>query len=332
MRRAVFGTSDGGLVVGDGPFESRSDPPEAGVAFYRNDFALSERWPWFVPARTRTVGPGEALSADEPAIPVVRWSEPPVDPFAAVFADVTQAIGRGVIEKSVPVVTARGEVTRGAAEGLLGRLGGARPPLRAYGWIAGDEGVAGLSPEVLFRLEGRNISTMALAGTARQEERDAFAVDQKEIREHEFVAETLLDKLSGLGRINREARRILDLGPIVHFHSGFEVVLTRGESVEGLIRVLHPTPALGPLPRTEANLAQLLGWRETLGCPPWFGAPFGLWRDGVFEGLVAIRMISWRGSKVLIPSGCGIIGESRLVNEWRELRLKREAVRDGFGV
>jgi len=245
MRRAVFGTSDGGLVVGDGPFESRSDPPEAGVAFYRNDFALSERWPWFVPARTRTVGPGEALSADEPAIPVVR---------------------------------------------------------------------------------------MALAGTARQEERDAFAVDQKEIREHEFVAETLLDKLSGLGRINREARRILDLGPIVHFHSGFEVVLTRGESVEGLIRVLHPTPALGPLPRTEANLAQLLGWRETLGCPPWFGAPFGLWRDGVFEGLVAIRMISWRGSKVLIPSGCGIIGESRLVNEWRELRLKREAVRDGFGV
>ena len=56
-----------------------------------------------------------------------------------------------------------------------------------------------------------------------------------------------------------------------------------------------------------------------------------VWRNGEFEALVAIRMAAWKGEDVLIPSGCGVIEESRLVNEWRELRLKREAVRASFG-
>ncbi|MDB4332425.1 chorismate-binding protein, partial [Akkermansiaceae bacterium] len=54
--------------------------------------------------------------------------------------------------------------------------------------------------------------------------------------------------------------------------------------------------------------------------------PFGLLRDGEFEALVAIRMIGWQGDEFVLPSGCGVIQESRLVNEWRELALKRAAV------
>ena len=52
----------------------------------------------------------------------------------------------------------------------------------------------------------------------------------------------------------------------------------------------------------------------------------------MFEVLVGIRMIRWQGPQVEVPSGCGVIEESRLVNEWRELRLKRESVRSVFGV
>ena len=47
---------------------------------------------------------------------------------------------------------------------------------------------------------------------------------------------------------------------------------------------------------------------------------------------MAIRMVHWLGKKVSVPSGCGVIEESRLVSEWRELRLKRESVRSMFGV
>jgi menaquinone-specific isochorismate synthase len=94
-----------------------------------------------------------------------------------------------------------------------------------------------------------------------------------------------------------------------------------------LLRRLHPTPALGPLPRTEATMRRLLEWRARLGCPPAFGAPFGLWDHGRFDAVVAIRGVWWDANDLRIPAGCGIIEASRLVNEWRELRLKREAVK-----
>ena len=203
----------------------------------------------------------------------------------------------------MPVVTARGRFGGGGDPlGLLGALAGVGPPLRPYAWVGEGAGCAGLSPELLVHLEGRTLRTMALAGTARRQERDAFAVDEKEIREHEFVAQNLLAKLSDLGATRRHPREIMDLGPLVHFHSGFEVHLESGLSLERLVRTLHPTPALGPLPRTAETLGQLIGWREALGCPPWFGAPFGLLADGAFEALVAIRMVTWNRGEVMVPS------------------------------
>jgi isochorismate synthase EntC len=42
--------------------------------------------------------------------------------------------------------------------------------------------------------------------------------------------------------------------------------------------------------------------------------------------VVAIRGICWQGDTISLPSGCGIVGGSAFDHEWRELRLKREAV------
>ena len=42
-------------------------------------------------------------------------------------------------------------------------------------------------------------------------------------------------------------------------------------------------------------------------------------------------MTLWKDQHVQIPAGCGVIEPSRLVSEWRELRLKREAVKRVFG-
>ena len=171
---------------------------------------------------------------------------------------------------------------------------------------------------------------MALAGTARSEDREVFAVDEKEIREHEYVAQTLVSKLLDLGRMERRFREILDLGSIVHFLTLINLELQLELTPEALIRRLHPTPALGPLPRTAETLSLLLDWRQRLACPREFGAPFGLWDQGSFHAVVAIRGIWWQHENLTLPAGCGIIEASRLVNEWRELRLKREAVKKFF--
>ena len=118
MNAAVFGSPDGGLVVGRGPFESHPAPPKKGVAFYRNDFALSCSQPWFVPSRVESLPPGDSPDFLMEEFPEIVWEDPEVDSFAEVFAEVSQAIRSGSIEKSVPVATANGKLRRGSCKGL----------------------------------------------------------------------------------------------------------------------------------------------------------------------------------------------------------------------
>lgn len=329
MDWACFATADGRIVLGHGPFEALAECPKEGIAFYRNDFALKVAQPWLRPSRVETVTSLQGLFADHSNSPVT-WQDPEAGLFAGVFREVMDRIRSGGLEKSVPVVTETGTWAGPPADwqNLPDRLA---QNMRLFGWGEDDKGLLSATPEQLFHLDNGLLSTMALAGTARSEERELFGVDEKEIREHEFVAQTLMAKLADFGMLRRKDRQILDLGELIHFHTPIEVELYRHESPETLVRRLHPTPALGPLPRTSETLDTLYQWRHRLGCPEWFGAPFGLFQDGTFEALVGIRMTLWQGQEVQIPAGCGVIEPSRLVNEWRELRLKREAVKRVFG-
>ena len=94
-----------------------------------------------------------------------------------------------------------------------------------------------------------------------------------------------------------------------------------------LVPLLHPTPAVGCLPRDAESMEKLREYRQQLKVPGFFGAPFGfIENDGTTHVIVAIRGICWEGDKISLPSGCGIVGGSAFDHEWRELRLKREAV------
>lgn len=323
---AFMKAGDDDYVVGLGPFEERAEAPQEGIAFYYNDFRLSVERPWKIPAEVFEVGNLAGLGFSQSELKV-DWDELEADEFAEVFTEINEMITKGVIEKSVPVATEKGRILGVGGEQLIGRLETLGSPFYSYGWSREGLGFCGGTPELLFELDGRHLKTMALAGTAKSDEREVFAVDGKEIREHEFVAQTLVAKLSDIGTVSRAERSIMDLGQLVHFYTPIEVELFADRGMDELIRRLHPTPALGPLPRTEETLQLLLQWRNRLHCPPCFGAPFGLLKDGVFRSVVAIRGVHWQGSEIAVPSGCGVIEASRLVNEWRELRLKREAVK-----
>ena len=108
-----------GFLVGHGPFEERADPPPAGVAFYRNDFGLTDPKPWKVPDRVEEV---EELPVGDAARPVVEWEAPSGVGFTEVFSEVAAKIGAGVIEKSVPVVTEEGTLREGEARNMIAAL------------------------------------------------------------------------------------------------------------------------------------------------------------------------------------------------------------------
>ncbi len=319
---------DGTIVLGHGPFEPAAGPPPGRTAFHVRPFGASSRPAWWIPARVERLAAAE-FSARLPVSGKEEISWQPLDagPFAAVFQEVIAAIRSGAFEKTVPVVVESGRAGDEAGIAIAAAMARQGGPLRSYGWIEPGRGFAGATPELLLSLDGGRLATMALAGTAREDDREVFAVDEKEIREHEYVAQTLVAKLLDLGTLRRRPRGILDLGPIVHFLTWIEVELDRPQTPDELLLRLHPTPALGPLPRTTETMAALLDWRERLGCPAEFGAPFGLWEEGRFDAVVAIRGVWWQGDRLSLPAGCGIIEASRLVNEWRELRMKREAVK-----
>ncbi len=331
-RKAWLARRDGTVILGHGPFEPSAQPPADGVAFYKRDFFCPGPTPWQIPADYETLPAGAFRGMVGTGLrPAIAWEVPDAMPFSCVFQEIMTCIRQGMNEKTVPVVTERGHVENSPAQGIMAAMAAQAAPLQSYGWVAETDGFAGATPELLFSLDGLKLETMALAGTARQEDETVFGVDEKEIREHEYVAQTLVSKLLDLGSLHRYDRRVLRLGSIVHFLTGISVHLESRQDPEHLLKRLHPTPALGPLPRTDQTMAMLAGWRDRLECPAEFGAPFGVWDCGRFEAVVAIRGLWWEGNRISLPAGCGIIEASRLVNEWRELRLKRDAVKRFVG-
>lgn len=322
---ALMRTSKGGYVIGHGPFTELEECPGEGVAFYVNDFALKNEKPWKVPTTVERLVDLPFCSNDFE----VSWETVELEPFARVFAEVSASILKGEIQKSVPCVSERGKLLSGDIHQLIFSRQ-RNPILQGYAWSCGGNGFCGLTPEVLFSHERGEIKTMALAGTASLAEKNVFSVDEKEIREHEFVAQTLISKLSEIGMVRVERRQIMELATLVHFHTPIQVSLYDGMALKDLIRRLHPTPALGPLPRTQKSMEDLVGWRNQVNCPEHFGAPMGIYDEGEFHSVVCIRGVHWQGGELSLPAGCGIIEASRLTNEWRELELKRQSVKELF--
>jgi len=234
------------MVVGEGPFVSKEEVEPGEVAFYRNDYGLQIEQPWLVPANWEVMaldafaskfGGGENLK--------VAWNEPPrVDGFAAVFGEVMEEIRTGHLEKAVPVVVERGQITGGDWVSIFRAVVGLKPALRFYGWVDGEKAVVGATPELLYARQGQSLQTMALAGTARGEEKDVFDVDEKEIREHEFVAQTLMAKLSDVGKAQRMEREVMDLGELVHFYTPIEVALFEERKAHDLSKGRGGFPAV----------------------------------------------------------------------------------------
>ena len=324
---AFLRMSDDEILFAEGPFTSYSTCPLDKSAIYFNHFDLSLSEPWLCPKKLHTLDNREFTKLFPSHDIELVWKVPSASAFSEVFSEISSAIQSGILKKSVPVAS---ESSHCNEEQFLSLPRHILPPpsnLIPYGFFKGGEGFIGASPEYLFRSFEGKIRTMALAGTATPAEREVFCVDQKEIQEHEFVAETLLDSLTPLGMIRRHDRKIHQVGSLIHFLTEIEVELYQSHNPDDLIKHFHPTPALGPLPRTSETLEQLYGWRNSLDTPAYFGAPFGLYHEGHLDLLVAIRMSSYQNKTLQIPAGCGTIEASRLTNEWRELSLKRNSVK-----
>jgi menaquinone-specific isochorismate synthase len=322
-----------GRSFGAEHFTGRSELPASGVSFYVNDFALSVAQPWHIPAR---VFPFEPMPEATP--PVLAWQEPPPAEFRAVFDELMESVRRRDILKAVPVTSAMARVQSGDLPSwlrcILTRPGEDSRGL-SFAWMDDHAGFGGFTPEILFQIEGRRLTTMALAGTTDAAHAAELTQRPKLAREHAVVVDELQRRLAQLGEVRTGKREVVRQGTIRHLRTPLEVTLATeptGAALNDIIRLLHPTPALGIMPRTEETMRLLTRCRERTGTPAAFGAPFGVAWPGGAIFVVAIRAVFWQGEQVLLPAGGGLVAGSEFDAEWAELELKRAWVRRALGL
>ncbi len=213
---------------------------------------------------------------------------------------------------------------------LLGKLKRIEPVAYHF-YIQPQEGSAflGATPERLYRRQGRIIETEAVAGTRRRgataaEDRrltEELLASDKEHREHAFVRRHIIDALSPLCHSLdvSGAMGLLRQSRVQHLYAYLHGRLRDGVSDRQLLTLLHPTPAVGGLPKPGAlrHIERLepfdRGWYA--GPVGWIGADAAEFAVGIRSGLVNGRFIR-------LFAGAGVVRGSDPLLEWEEMENK----------
>lgn len=251
------------------------------------------------------------------------------DNFEESYRSIQGKIQRQEIEKAVPCVFCRTEKKPEPSDKVfwLQNLLSAQEGLHAYGFWNSEFGIMGATPELLFERDGNIIHSMALAGTMfRSVESDPQKLlkSTKDVHEHLLVVDDIEKQLSQLGWVKKGEMQVLQLPTLFHLMTLFEAEVGAKTDAE-LIRLLHPTPALGIHPRAFGfHWLEQLPEQKDRGL---FGAPL-LFQHGKKQStcLVAIRNIQWGGYGSKIGAGCGIVQQSQLEPEWNEIQNKLDSI------
>jgi isochorismate synthase len=197
-----------------------------------------------------------------------------------------------------------------------------------------DAAFLGASPELLIRREGATVSTVALAGSTRRSADPAvddhlgqrLLQSSKDRQEHAIVArriERMLEPLS-VWVARAEEPSLVKVENIQHLATPIRAQLAEPRSAVDLAGVLHPTPAVGGEPSSEA--CDLIDELEELD-RGWYAAPLG-WVDAADDGefCVAIRCALLVGRVAHCYAGNGVVANSDPESELAETEVKLQAL------
>jgi isochorismate synthase len=292
--------------------------------------------------------PGEALTALALALTAARAEAPgperaaelPFDAlahdnFAARVADARARIARGELDKVVlhrqTCVSRQGEPRARAA---LERLAVDQPRTARYAFRVGGRVFLGATPERLVSRRGQQVRADVLAGSLPR--RDGMRprmllASAKDHAEHELTRRAIDEALRPFcRRLSENGPRVRTLPHLYHLHTAVRGVLGAPHHVLDLVAALHPTPAVGGVPRNAA-LAFLA---DAEPAPrQWYAGPVGWFRpDGDGDLRVALRCALLERDRATLFAGAGIVAGSDPQHEEIEVRWKERAMAAALGV
>ena len=201
---------------------------------------------------------------------------------------------------------------------------------RLYFEPAENHAFFSFSPERLYRREGNMLLTEALAGTCSKESingsdreaSEALLGSEKDIREHKFVKDMIyLELLKICSDIDMpEDVQVLQLNRLAHLYTRCAAKLKpEFENDSAVLKLLHPTPAVGGVPKIEAM-------QHIMDLEPfsrgWYAGPVGWISRDAAEFSVAIRSALVNGRFAYLYSGAGLVKGSNPFSEWEEVDQK----------
>ena len=186
------------------------------------------------------------------------------------------------------------------------------------------------SPERLYRRDNNMLLTEALAGTCSKETinggdiqaSEALLNSEKDIREHNFVKDMIYQELLKIcSDIDMEKKvQVLQLNRLAHLYSSCAAKLKPGfQNDSAILKLLHPTPAVGGVPKREAM-------KHIMNLEPfsrgWYAGPVGWISRDAAEFSVAIRSALVNGRFAYLYSGAGLVQGSNPFSEWEEVDQK----------
>ncbi|WP_078379283.1 isochorismate synthase [Sutcliffiella halmapala] len=197
----------------------------------------------------------------------------------------------------------------------------------------------GATPEQLVKKDGREVQSMCLAGSIARgstpKEDEAFGEsllsDNKNIHEHELVVQMIKSSLQKVCRDVCTPREpnLYKMKHIQHLHTPVTAKIQEEISLADLVKLLHPTPALGGYPK-EISMETI---REVEKLDRgWYAGPLG-WMDWQNDGefIVAIRSGLLQGNEASLFAGCGIVGDSDPESEYKETQIKFRPMLSALG-
>ena len=337
---------EGARYYGYGRFEPQSPPDAAWGPFGRVRFVLP-RFELRADGDTAFLAvhlnPGDDVEAvvdllavseeaQPSALPSVRRREdaPGADGWHAAVTWALRQFEEGALDK---VVLARRTRLFFDAPldpfALLARLQPATPGCYHVLVGAGAGTFVSATPERLFRLEGQNVETEAVAGTrprtgeeaADRRLHDALLGSEKDRREHAFVADAIAEALAPLTEhLDRdEALSTLTGAGVRHLYTRLRGLLRDGASALDVLAMLHPTPAVAGTPMAGAQAA--IRTREPFDRGLYAGPVGWIGRDAA-EFAVGIRSGLVHEGGLDLYSGAGIVTGSDPEAERAEIEHK----------
>jgi len=179
-----------------------------------------------------------------------------------------------------------------------------------------DTAFLGATPEKLFHRQERKITSEALAGTKDKMEewtsKESYEIEAVQVFLHEKLLRCCKD-------LQWQAPEQKSFGNLNHLYQSIRGDLKDEVSDKELLLHLHPTPALGGVPKLPAMAYIAKSEPFYRG---WYGGPFGMVSPQETDMAVAIRSALIRGNEMHLFAGAGIVKGSDPKKEWEELDRK----------